>query len=542
MAEERRLKFWGWGLEGEVPSAAETRALLAHIAARTGIQPAARGLAPPTIEEIEMPAPRLTVPDSLAPLCTTEPYERALHSYGKSYPDYVRAFRREYPNPPDLVGYPESEADVVALLDWADGVGAAVIPFGCGSSVVGGIEPAVGDGFAGTLTIDMRRMDKVLEIDPAARAARIQAGALGPGLEAQLKPAGYSLRHFPQSFAYSTLGGWIATRSGGHFATLYTHIDDFVESLRVVSPAGTAASRRLPSSGAGPSPDRLYIGSEGALGLITEAWMRIQDRPTHRASAAVRFADFPAAAEAVRTISQAGLYPANCRIIDAEETALAKAGDGSFSLLVLGFESADHPVEAWLARALECVADHGGVVDEGAGGHTQGAASAWREAFITAPFARGALVAHDIMHDTFETAITWDRFAAFHATVSDAARRAIREVTGCEGHVSCRFTHAYPDGPAPYFTFHAAARRGAEIEQWRAIKRAVSDALIAAGGTITHHHAVGRDHMEWYLVQRPAPFGAALAAAKAALDPNGILNPGVLVPARGSGPAQAGMR
>ena len=175
------------------------------------------------------------------------------------------------------------------MLDWADGAGAAVIPFGCGSTVVGGIEPMVGGAFKAVLTIDMRRMAKVLEIDPTSRAARIQAGTLGPDLETQLKPSGLTLRHFPQSFEFSTLGGWIATRSGGHFATLYTHIDELVESLRTVTPSGTLESRRLPGSGAGPSPDRLMIGSEGTLGIITEAWMRLQPKPTFRASAAVRF-------------------------------------------------------------------------------------------------------------------------------------------------------------------------------------------------------------------------------------------------------------
>ena len=196
----------------------------------------------------------------------------------------------------------------MALLDWAGDAGAAVIPFGGGSSVVGGVEPAVGEGWRGTVSLDLSRLDRVLEIDRASRAARIQAGILGPALEAALKPEGLTLRHFPQSFEFSTLGGWIATRSGGHFATLYTHIDDFVESLRVVTPSGTVATRRLPGSGAGPSPDRLFIGSEGALGIITEAWMRLQHRPRHRASLAVAFDEFHRAAEAVRVIAQAGLF------------------------------------------------------------------------------------------------------------------------------------------------------------------------------------------------------------------------------------------
>ena len=196
------------------------------------------------------------------------------------------------------------------------------------------------------MTIDLREMGKVREVDKTSRAALIEGGTYGPALEAQLKPHGLTLRHFPQSFEYSTLGGWIATRGGGHFATLYTHIDDFVESLRTVTPRGTMESRRLPGSGAGPSPDRMMIGSEGILGVITQAWMRLQDRPTFRAGGAVRFKDFFTAARAVRAISQAGLYPSNCRILDPAEAYNTGAADGSVAIMVLAFESADHDVDA----------------------------------------------------------------------------------------------------------------------------------------------------------------------------------------------------
>ncbi len=295
------------------------------------------------------------------------------------------------------------------------GTRAAVIPFGGGSSVVGGVEPAVGDGFAGTISLDLKGLDQVLEVDRTSRAARIQGGILGPALEAALKPHDLTLRHFPQSFECSTLGGWIATRSGGHFATLYTHIDDFVESLRVVTPAGVLESRRLPGSGAGPSPDRLMIGSEGALGMITEAWMRLQDRPTFRAGAAVAFDDFLAGARAVRAVGQAGLFPSNLRLVDAAECAANGVNDGSFALLVLAFESADHPVDAWQDRALELVQDHGGRLLPDAG-----AAEAWRTAFIRMPYQRELLVPRHLIVDTFETAITWDRLEEFHARVKGA--------------------------------------------------------------------------------------------------------------------------
>ena len=292
----KRLKFWGWGYESETLGEAGARDIARRAGSLTGLAPGPYK-APPALDELRLPEPRITPPAALAGLCRTDAYARASHAYGKSYPDYIRAWRRDFGGAPDVVACPASEADVIALLDWADGAGLAVIPYGAGSTVVGGVEPRVGDGYPAALTIDLRRLDKVLEIDRRSRAARIQAGAMGPALEARLRPAGLTLRHFPQSFGFSTLGGWIATRSGGHYATLYTHIDEFVESLRAITPAGVLESRRLPGSGAGPSPDRFMIGSEGALGIITEAWMRLQDRPTHRASVALRFADFAAAAE-----------------------------------------------------------------------------------------------------------------------------------------------------------------------------------------------------------------------------------------------------
>ena len=528
-----RLKHFGWGREGEGLDGEEETFLLARYRMLFGVADFDALQAPPLAETILRPT-RITPPPALAPICSTGLYERAAHSYGKSYPDTVRGLLGEYDTAPDVIAFPRNEAEVAAVMDWADGVEAIVTPFGGGSSVVGGIESRLeGTRFKAAIVLDMRDMARVREIDRTSRAALIEGGIFGPALEDALRPHALTLRHYPQSFEYSTLGGWIATRSGGHFATLYTHIDDFVESLRVVTPRGIVETRRLPGSGAGPSPDRLFIGSEGILGVITEAWMRLQDRPRFRAGHAVRFKDFLAAARAVRAIAQAGLYPANCRILDPDEARNNGAGDGSAAIMVLAFESADHDLAPWIARALECCADHGGVPEsEVAQATTDGAAAIWRNAFIRMPYAREYLVPRAIIADTFETAITWDRFEAFHEAVKTATEDAIREVTGRPGQVTCRFTHAYPDGPAPYFSFHALGRHGALIEQWQAIKNAASDALISAGGTITHHHAVGRDHRPWYDRQRPPLFAAALAAAKAELDPQGILNPGVLIDPR----------
>jgi alkyldihydroxyacetonephosphate synthase len=299
--------------------------------------------------------------------------------------------------------------------------------------------------------------------------------------------------------------------------------------MRVVTPTGVSESRRLPGSGAGPSPDRLFLGSEGALGVITEAWMRIQDRPVHKASAGARFADFADAVAATRAISQSGLFPTNCRLLDAGEAATSAGITDGSALLVVGFESADHPLDTWIERAVACCADHGGTLPEGIrSSSTEGAAGAWRGSFLRAPYGRDAMVAMACVAETFETACTWADFDALHAGVTESVEKALQEICG-GGFVTCRFTHVYPDGPAPYFTVLAPGRRGAELEQWAEIKAAAAEAIITHGGTITHHHAVGRDHRPWYDRQRPEAFADALRAAKRALDPTGILNPGVLI-------------
>jgi alkyldihydroxyacetonephosphate synthase len=504
------------------------------------------------LDAVEVRAPRLRAPAELGDLFTDAKYERVSRALGKAYRDVVRGFRGQFENPPDLVALPRDESEVEAVLSWCESEGAAVVPFGGGTSVVGGVEGRLGE--RPFVSLDLRRLDGVLEIDAESLAARIQAGATGPGLEEQLRGQGLTLRHFPQSFEFSTLGGWIATRAGGHFATLYTHVDDLVESVRAITPRGTWESRRLPGSGAGPSPDRALIGSEGTLGVLTEAWMRIRPRPEFKASCGVEFDDFLAGARAVREIAQSGLHPSNCRLLDALEAGTTGAGSGEKSLLVLGFESAHHPVGAAMNQAVAIAREHGGEPgeireqaggrdkdrapgdgDRPGGGDAGDAVGTWRSAFLLAPFLRDTFVACGVLSETFETAVTWDRFEALHAEATEAARTKVAELCGAPAdgpgapRVSCRFTHVYPDGPAPYFTVMAPAVRGGEVEQWDEVKAAASEAVLEAGGTITHHHAVGRDHRPWYDRQRPDPFAAALRAAKAELDPAGILNPGVLL-------------
>ncbi len=546
VSETRQRSFWAWGWADRFPDEPGRRNLGRMVGAFLGDPGAVSSdpQAPPSLAEVRVPEPRLAVPDQLAAFTTDDRTARVMHTYGRSYPDQLRGFRGDFAPAPDLVATPRDESDVVSALRWASAAGAAVVPYGGGTGVVGGVEAGRDSRYAGVVSLDLRRLDAMLELDTLSRHARIQAGATGPQVEAHLAPHGLTLRHFPQSFEFSTLGGWVATRAGGHFATLYTHIDDLVAGIRTVTPSGVLESRRLPGSGAGPSPDRMILGSEGALGVIVDAWVRVRPRPRHRAAATVQFDDYSAAVAATRAVAQADLYPTNCRLLDKREAMLNGLPVQNRHVLILAFESDDHPLEAWIQRALDIALSHGGVCPEGfrlrlderapAAEHPAdpagdaGAADKWRRAFIDAPYLQSALISLGVIVDTFETACTWDAFEGLHAAVIRRVRAAMKEQAGA-GLITCRFTHVYPDGPAPYFTWFAPARRGHELEQWAAIKAAASEALIEHGATITHHHAVGRTHRPWYDRQRPDAFARALAAQKRELDPAWILNPGVLI-------------
>jgi alkyldihydroxyacetonephosphate synthase len=512
---------WGWGHVEAAVSVEQTRARLEPLFGPGAVEDAQ----PPRV-----PPPRVEIPAELAAFSSASAPARASHAMGKGYPDRLRGFRGEFEAAPDLVVTPGDEAQLLRTLEVAERERLSVTPFGGGSSVVGGVEPRLGPGHRGALSLDVSGLGGVREVDDVSLVARIGAGTFGPALEEHLGRLGLTLRHYPQSFEFSTLGGWIATRAGGHFATGPTHIDDLVEAVRLVTPRGVLETGRFPSSGAGPDPNRLVIGSEGTLGVITEAWMRLRRRPTFRAGASLHFDDFTRAVEATRAIAQSGLAPSNCRLLDPREAMInGVAADGS-AVLVLGFESADHPLDAWLDRALTLATSFGGTCPAGpsSGQRPGDAAEAWRASFLKGPYLQDALIRLGIVADTFETACTWRAFPGLYGAVSEAMTAALEAVCG-GGVVSCRFTHVYPDGPAPYFTFLGRARPGAELEQWAQLKQVASEALTRAGGTITHHHAVGRTHRPWYDLERPALFARALTAVKAQLDPAGLLNPGVLV-------------
>ncbi|MCP5144054.1 MAG: FAD-binding oxidoreductase [Gammaproteobacteria bacterium] len=526
----RERSFYAWGYADARATPEEVANIEKSLANRFGLT-SFNVATPPRPEEIELRAPRLTLPPQLRDFTSTDHVDRLFHSYGKTFIGVRTLMDRKCPNPPDAIAYPRNEDELAAVLDYCTNHDTVAIPFGGGTAVTAAVEPPQTAERA--ITIDLKHMNKVLEVDHTSRAARIQAGTFGPDIETQLKPHGLTLRHYMQSFEFSTLGGWIATRSGGHFATIYTHIDDVVENIRAVSPAGVYQSRRLPASGAGPSPDRMMLGSEGILAVITEAWVRLHKRPTFRGSATVNFKTFYDGADAVRGISQAGLFPANCRLLQTEEASNSPDAVDQGAVLVLSFESADHPLDAWLKRALEICAEFGGTWEDESGddelAHRSGKAGEWRAKFIRTPYLAEPMIARGIMSTTFESAITWDRFRDFHTNVMDATRRVMKEVTGYEGSLTCRFTHVYPDGPAPYFTLMVPLSPTSMMSQYKEVKAGFLEALVANGGTVTHHHAVGRAHRPAYDKQRPELFAQALRATKGVFDPKGILNPGVLI-------------
>jgi alkyldihydroxyacetonephosphate synthase len=345
--------WWGWGDAAEQLDDAAVGGLGQVLAQRFGVTPP-RPDVPVDPTTVPLAEPRVTLPPALAELGSADAEDRLRHGHGNAYRDVVRALHGDVPTPPDLVVRPRDADDVERLLDWCAEARVACVPFGGGTSVVGGVTPPPGP----TVSLDLEALDRVLELDEVSGAARIQAGALGPAIEDQLRPHGWTLRHFPQSWEFSTLGGWIVTRAGGHFATGPTHIDDLIESIAAVTPSGGGPLDACPPPAPARHPDRLLLGSEGTLGIVTDAWVRVQRRPASRAQATLVFGSEAAALSGVRSLVQDGLRPANCRLLDPVEAALSGAGapDATDTVLVLAFEAVEAPLDHEVDRALSCCA------------------------------------------------------------------------------------------------------------------------------------------------------------------------------------------
>jgi alkyldihydroxyacetonephosphate synthase len=538
------MRWWGWG-DPAHPSGLPPHAL-DYLRNTVGIAPRPRP--PVSLEQVRI-APAALSESSVAALreivgndgLRDDHPERVLHAAGKGYPDLVRLRAGEPEGAPDAVLYPAAHEHVRAVLERCARDSIAVVPFGGGTSVVGGVAPLSG-AHAGVVALDMRRMGNVVELDRESLTVVAQAGMRAPALERYLGARGLTLGHHPQSFEYVSLGGCAATRSAGQASSGYGSIEKMILGLRFAAPAGDIALAAVPASAAGPELRRLLVGSEGTCGVIDELSLRVRAAPEERIYEGVFFEDFAAGVDALRALAQQHATPDVARLSDVQETrmSLALAGAGGLKgllgraylglrgrgdgacLAILGFEGERVEVAMRRRRALELVRDSGGVRV----GRSPG--EAWLHGRYSAPYLRDELLTHGVLVETLETATQWSNLRRLHRAVGGAIAKAL-EAQGTPGLVMCHVSHLYETGASLYFTFVARQREGDEIGQWHAVKDAASRAIVDGGGTITHHHAVGRDHAPWLQREVGSEGVAALRALKAELDPAGIMNPGKLL-------------
>lgn len=553
--ETRAVKWWGWGWEDHSRPVEGYPVLWRYIQARLKITPSETRPVPP-LDRVQIP-PSLLSPDELLELeklvgegnLSAEHRDRVTHALGRSYKDLVRLRSGVLYRAPDAVLYPEDAAAVAAVLEFAARRRYAVVPFGGGTSVVGGVEPLADGTYAATLTLDLRRMRRVKEIDEGSGLVVAETGIRGPILEEALAVKGLTLGHFPQSWEFSTLGGWIATRAAGGLSNLYGRIDDLVVGLHLVAPARKLEVRALPGRDHGPDLAEIVLGSEGTLGVVTEATLRVHPLPSTRRFASRLFHSFTEGFAALRAMAQDDALPDMTYLSDEEETrfAAAQAGIGpeggaglaglglrvqgtrgyqlqQGSLLLMGFEGSPMRVAHRTERAL---------------GHARPAASLgsgpaerWYSERFETPYLRDSLIDHGILIDTVETAASWSRLLDVYKAGGKALQQALWE-NGGAGLILCHVSHVYPDGASLYFTFFGKAIEGREVAQWEAVKDVVTRAFVDAGGALSHHHGIGADHAP-YLGRVVGEDGLlVLRALKRELDPEGIMNPGKLVVGRG---------
>jgi len=540
-------KWWGWGLESKTYPLDDKPQFWPYLL-RT-LKLAKLNECPRlTFEEVRLPAGRLD-DRTLAKLkrivgadISTEKHDRLTHSLGRSYPDLVNLRRGLIRNPPDAVTYPKDEKEVAKLLSFASANKIAIVPFAGGSSVVGGVEPTKHRGLNGAITVDLRKMNMVLDVDAVSLTASVEAGISGPKLEDELNKRGFMLGHFPQSFQFSVLGGWIATRSAGQVSTKYGKIEDMIESLTLISPVGRLDTKAVPASASGPELKQVLIGSEGTLGIITKAKLRIHRVPEVRRYEGLMFKSFRDGINAIRETMQSGLIPAMMRLSDPDETTIS---------LMLSSQGVATKLGLWLLERLgyapsqECVmilgveGDHTTVKTErqvavaackrnGAFAIGKGVGSTWLNERFELPYLRDVLLDHCILVDTLETATTWDKLETLHGAIKKSIEEAIAEM-GVTGLAFAHVSHAYSDGASIYYTLVAPQVKGKEVEQWLRIKKAATDCIMRNGGTLSHHHGIGRDHAPWIKQELGENGLALLRAIKKQLDPKGIMNPGKLV-------------
>jgi alkyldihydroxyacetonephosphate synthase len=552
MLAREALRWNGWGRVGQSLGLGPAReeAILAELGRRFG-RPLARGLEPVELDAISLPPPRLSerALERLRAACgdaavRTSPLERVLHSLGRSLPDLLRLRSGDLPLPCDAVVYPADEGAVASVLRIAADSDLAVIPVGGATSVVGGIEPRPRAAQRGAIALDTTALGALLRVDRASRTATFQAGIFGPALEARLREHGFTLGHYPQSFEHSTLGGWIAARSSGQFSSRYGALEDLLVAVRVVTPAGVLRTLEVPRSAAGPDLRALVLGSEGTLGVIVEATLRVAPAPPAHGERAMLFERFAAGAEAVREAAQDFASIAMLRLSDAHETELfdllrrdpsrrfdpaaavlagaARLGYGAGrAALVYAQEGEARDVRRDLARVRAIGRRHGGLPVGARPGRS------WRRDRFRTPYLRDWLLDYDVAVDTLETAVPWSRLEGAAEGIVRDLRAALRAHAGA-GLAMAHVSHSYADGASLYFTILYPLDATRALKQWGEIKHDATESVLAHGGTLSHHHGVGLDHAAWLAREKGAVGMEALRALRERVDPAGILNPGKL--------------
>lgn len=541
MIEPRRdSNWWGWGdpmRRTELDAAA-----LAVLRERIGeLEPWRLAAGPEDFDLPEArPLPGAVVAAVGADAVFDGKEDRLRHAVGRGYVDLARLRSGRLEDAPDAVLVPADAGAVGRLIDACAANDVAVVPFGGGTSVVGGVEPLRGP-HAALISLDLAALREVV-LDHTSLTARLGAGLRGPEAEAALGAQGLTLGHFPQSFEYATIGGFAATRSAGQASSGYGRFDSLVSSVRLLSPAGNLNTLETPHTAAGPALRELVIGSEGALGVIPDVTVRVRPAPLQRRYEAWMAESFEAGTEIVRDLAQGSGLPTLIRVSDEEETVgslslsgprgMAGKAFGGYlkarrreagALMIVGFEGDEETVTRKRALAVRSLRGGGAVYLGRSGGRS------WEHGRYGGPYQRDLLMGMGAMVETLETSHTWTRLHELHRAVGAAITAAL-DGQGTPGLVFCHLSHAYADGASLYFTFISRARRGAEVEQWAAVKKAASEAIVAHGATITHHHAVGRDHTPYMVAEVGETGLEVLRAVKERLDPAGIMNPGKLLP------------
>lgn len=546
------MKWWGWGDPNLEFPMADKPNLWPWVVKKLGITSATPSAIPVDFASIKLPPTRAgtSLLSELRAILAPEqillgPLDRLLHSYGKSFPDLFRVRSGEVRRAPDAVLLPDSHEQVEALVALAQNLNFCLIPFGGGTNIVGGINPEI-DEVRPMLTLSLRNMNRLIALDRESKTATIQAGALGPKLEADLAAQGHSLGHFPDSFEYSTLGGWLATRSAGMQSDAYGKIEDMVVSLKIVTPAGTITTKAVPASSAGPDLNRIAVGSEGILGVITEATMRVHEIPAIKDYRGYLFRSFEDGVRGIQECLDRGFAPSMIRLQDSGESELAfnmrapkhglegwiqnqvkrwlrSRGYTEPCILVVGIEGDAASIAVTRRHSRRILKRHGGFSLGTSVGDT------WSKDKFNIPYLRDYIMDYGCMADVAETSTLWSKVLPLYSATVEAVKARFRQEDGT-GFIGCHISHTYQTGACLYFTFAARQPKGRELEHYYSYKRLVTDTIMSLGATLSHHHAVGTEHRPW-MTQEVSPAGLqALRSLKASLDPGGILNPGKLLP------------